>query len=219
MPELSAELRWELRELLDQELKRSHKITELTAEGREEIRTFLNQERRNLFIVGSASTIAVVTLIGGFLAYVLDDIRDRSAIAAEQAVASIRTTAFDPEIRKLDDAVSEARDQLSKEQRNLQTLTALVADAQSDIERLAAQARTALEELDKAEGSLVFAEKMLEFNSKISHLERKLSDFSGGTALSAELPVSPSTVPAWPTDAPLSELFGATPISEGEPDE
>lgn len=162
-------------------------MPELTPQVKEEIRDFLNQERRSLFFLGSVSTVTVVTLIGGFLSYVLSDIRDRSLVAANQAISSIRSNVFDPEIKKLNDSVNDARSQLFVEQRNLQTLNALVADAQSDIERLASQARTALQELEKAEGSLVFAEKMLEFNSKISRIEMQISGLGQSQFLSREI--------------------------------
>lgn len=171
-------------------------MAELTAEVKEEIREFLSKERRNFFIFGSASTVTVVTLIGGFLTYVLDDIRDRSVVAANEAIASIRSNVFEPEIRKLNEAVNEARSQLSVEQRNLQTLNALVADAQVDIERLASQARTALQELEKAEGSLVFAEKMLEFNAKISRMEMQMSSFGSSPIIGSDTNL-PIETPDW----------------------
>lgn len=120
----------------------------------------------------------------------MDDIRDRSVVAANGAIASIRTTIFEPEIKKLNDSVSIARTQLDVEQRNLQTLSTRLSEAQLDIDRLAAQARTALEELDKAEGSLVFAEKMLEFRATITGLERRLSEFEGTTRIVDATPIS-----------------------------
>lgn len=43
-------------------------MSELTPEAKEEIREFLRSERRQFLIAGSASTVAVVSIIGGFLA-------------------------------------------------------------------------------------------------------------------------------------------------------
>lgn len=146
-------------------------MAELTLEVREEIRSFLETRERRLVNFGAAGLLSFLALVGGFLVYVLDDLRVRGELAARSTIESIRLTEFQPELNALRAQIRETRDDFDKESRRLAAIAITIETYKRDIEELATKAEQALEDLNKAEGSLLFADTILKIRQDIMTLE------------------------------------------------
>lgn len=169
-------------------------MAELTLEAKEEIRIFLEKRERQFFIIGASGIVTILALIGGFLAYAMDDLRTRGELAARATIESIRLTEFQPELADLRAQIRETKDSFNVEARRLSALTARIDTYKDEIEELSLKAEQALEDLNKAQGSLLFADTILEIREEIMTLKA-----------SAERVPQPSSVNTTPLDQFLDQ--------------
>lgn len=163
-----------------------------------QINDYLESRRRGLVIAGAASLVSIVTLIGGFLAYALSDLRDRGQLAAFQMVQSIREEVLEPMALKNE----EAQDAYAEQRAKLLVLIATAERAIAELDGMVVRARPVIEEVNKAEGSYAFADTMIEVKSTIEEFTETVSELSSRvTAIEGDARFQPGE------STPLSDLL------------
>jgi len=149
-------------------------MSELTPAAREEIRYFLKEERKSVFLIGGVSLTSVVVAIGTVLSFSIDQIKLTGELAAIQTVESIRIKDFDPILLEIKKEVSEARETLEIEQRKMAALAALLESSKGAVDKLSDQAEKAVSDLNKVNGSFVFAETFSNISTKLISISDRL---------------------------------------------
>lgn len=165
-------------------------MTKLTPEVREVLDEYIEKKERRVFVIGASTVVAAVALMAGFLSYVINDARTHARIQANEAFGEYRANSIDEIVEQFRSDVDEQKlafreveERIKEIERKVQTSLTNAETFALELEAIKAEAESALDGLQKAEQSIVFAREILDLRAQLHKMDiERGSDGSGSSS-------------------------------------
>lgn len=142
-------------------------MTELTPSAKLAINEYLEVKERRLVLISASTVVTLVALIGGFLTYVVQDARSKAESAAHIQFQDYRGLTIDPLIAEIRTEFSTQRAEFQNLRSDMSASFGNFDRSRKEIDELIQRAERALEGLNKAGGSLVFAKEIIDLKAEL----------------------------------------------------